>query len=417
MIDFYRHLKFNTLNFKLTLVCLMFFMLTCGGIYFFINDTENNPKQNLVGTKHHHSRQKNEEKPIPVAVQSVYKADYPIYFYALGTVTPLKTVTIHSRIEGEITKLFFSEGQMVKKGDLLAEIDPRPFQILLKQAEGQMQQDMALLRNAEIDLLRYQTLREKDSIATQQTNTQQSLVKQYESLLEVDQAKVNNAKLQLEFTRLISPIDGQIGLRQIDQGNIIHTNDGLVIINQLVPINAVFNLAEDKLAKLMQRAQSKNPISVEAYDRSGKNKLATGKLIAIDNELEATTVSIKLKALFKNSEMNLFPNQFINIKMHIDTLPDMAMIPSAAVQHDEQGSFVFVMNSKTTAEFRRISVAEGETEDGKVAVLNNMATDELVIVEGLDKLKPDSDIDIAEKNGEKLAALTDRPARQTDKKN
>ncbi|MDO9199255.1 MAG: efflux RND transporter periplasmic adaptor subunit, partial [Rhodoferax sp.] len=220
------------------------------------------------------------DAPAAVAIETVGQADFPVYLNGLGTVTALRTVTVRPRVDGELVKVAFSEGQMVKEGDLLAEIDPRPFQIQLQQVEGQLLRDEALLKNAEIDRARYQTLLEQDSIAAQQTVTQEAQVKQYQGIVEMDKAQVNNAKLQLSYARLTAPIPGRVGLRQIDQGNIVHASDanGLVVITQLQPITVVFTLPEDKVQAVIQRWRTNEPVSVAAYDRAGKIKLAEGKL-------------------------------------------------------------------------------------------------------------------------------------------
>ena len=303
-------------------------------------------------------------------------------------------------------RVAFSEGQMVKEGDLLAEIEPRPFQVQLQQAEGQLLRDEALLKNAEIDSARYQTLLEQDSIASQQTVTQSAVVKQYQGNVEMDKAQVNNAKLQLTYAKLTAPIAGRAGLRQIDQGNIIHTGDtsGLVVITQLQPISVVFTLPEDKVQSLIQRQRSGKPVSVTAYDRAGKIKLAEGKVTALDNQIDPTTGTLKLKAQFDNNEHTLFANQFVNIKMHLDTLPGVTLVSSAAIQHDTQGPFVYVVNQEKTVQIRRITLGPGTAEDDKVAVLSNLAANESVVVEGIDRLREGSQVDIAQKDGQAVAA-------------
>jgi membrane fusion protein, multidrug efflux system len=358
------------------------------------------------GGRHDHE---DSDRPVVVAIETAVSGDFPVYVNGIGTVTALKTVTVHSRVDGELKNVAFTEGQLVKAGDLLAEIDPRPFQVLLQQAEGQLKRDSALLKNAEIDAGRYETLSKQDSIPAQQTTTQQALVKQYQGTVEIDQSQVNNAKLQLSYAKLTAPISGRVGLRQIDQGNIIHANDanGLVVITQLQPINVVFTLPEDKAPALMAAWRNRQALDVTAYDRAGKHKLAEGKLTAIDNQIDTSTGTLKLKAQFENNAGTLFANQFVNIKMRLDTLTGVTLIPSAAIQHDAEGPFVYVVNQEKIAQIRHISLEPGETEDGKVAVLSNLASNESVVTVGTDRLKEGSKIDIAENNGQAVEPSPD----------
>jgi len=349
------------------------------------------------------------DAPAAVAIETAARADFPVYLNGLGTVTALRTVTVRPRVDGELVRVAFSEGQMVKEGDLLAEIDPRPFQVQLQQAEGQLLRDVALLKNAEIDQGRYQSLLEQDSISAQQTVTQEAQVKQYQGSVEMDKAMVNNAKLQLSYARLTAPIPGRVGLRQIDQGNIVHASDagGLVVITQLQPITVVFTLPEDKVQPIIQRWRSNEPVSVAAYDRAGKTRLAEGKLLAVDNQIDPTTGTLKLKAQFDNREGTLFANQFVNIKMHLDTLSGATLVSSAAIQHDAQGAFVYLVGQDKTVQIRRVTL--GPTEADKVVVLSNLAVDETVVVEGVDRLRAGSQVDIAQKDGLAVAASPESP--------
>ncbi|WP_027148695.1 MdtA/MuxA family multidrug efflux RND transporter periplasmic adaptor subunit [Methylobacter tundripaludum] len=378
---------------------LIVLALIAAGFYFQHSSSPDEKSASKGGKRGH-----DEDAPAAVAIESAGKADFPVYLSGLGTVTALRTVTVRPRVDGELVRVVFSEGQMVKEGDLLAEIDPRPFQVQLQQVEGQLMRDEALLKNAQIDHDRYQTLLEQDSISAQQTMTQEAQVKQYQGIVEMDKAQVNNAKLQLSYARLTAPISGRVGLRQIDQGNIVHANDtnGLVVITQLQPVSVVFTLPEDNVQAVVQRWRSNEAVRVEAYDRAGKTKLADGKLLALDNQIDPTTGTLKLKAQFDNNERTLFANQFVNIKMHLDTLPGVTVVSSAAIQHDTQGSFVYVVGSEKTAQVRRITL--GPTEGDKVAVLSNLAADETVVVEGVDKLHEGSQVDIAQKNGLAVAA-------------
>lgn len=384
---------------------LLALTIAAAGFYFQKSSTVQEAKSAAGGGRH--GRHDDDDAPAVVAIETAGKTDFPVYLNGLGTVTALRTVTVKPRVDGELVKVTFNEGQMVKEGDLLAEIDPRPYQIQLQQAEGQLQRDEALLKNAEIDRARYQTLLEQDSIAAQQTVTQEAQVKQYRGTVEMDKAQVNNAKLQLGYARLTAPISGRVGLRQIDQGNIVHANDanGLVVITQLQPISVVFTLPEDKVQAVIQRRRANEAVGIEAYDRAGKIKLADGKLLAIDNQIDPTTGTLKLKAQFDNQENTLFANQFVNIKMHLETLSGVTQVSSAAIQHDTQGAFVYVVGPEKTVQIRRITL--GPTEGDKVAVLEHLAAGETVVVEGTDRLREGSQVDVAEKDGQAVAASPD----------
>jgi multidrug efflux system membrane fusion protein len=383
--------------------------ITATGFYFkFTPSSTSNPETAQDDRKpgRHGFGRDDANKPVVVAIETASQGDYPVYLTGLGTVTALKTVTVHSRVDGELIKVAFTEGQHVKQGDLLAEIDPRPFQVLLQQAEGQLRRDEALLKNAELDKTRYDTLLAQDSIPSQQTATQQALVKQYEGTVEMDKSQVNNAKLQLDYARLDAPITGRVGLRLIDQGNIIHASDanGLAVITQIQPINVVFTLPEDKVQPLIQRWRNNTPITVSALDRAGKIRLAQGKLTAIDNQIDPTTGTLKLKAQFDNEDGTLFANQFVNIKMHLNTLQGVTLVSSAAIQHDTQGPFVYVVNEEKSVQISHITLGPGETDDSKVAVLSGLSPNETVVIEGIDRLKDGSRIDIAQKDDQAVAA-------------
>src|SRR4051812_19056358 len=281
----------------------------------------------------------------PVTVDVARASDINIFLNGLGTITPLRTVTVRSRVDGELLKIAFIEGQTVKEGDLLAEIDPRPFQVQLAQAEGQMARDQALLANARIDLERYQTLFKQDSIAKQQVDTQAALVRQYEGAVQTDKSQIDNARLQLTYAKVTAPITGRLGLRQVDQGNVVRAGDanGIVVITQLQPVRVIFTTPQDTRPAVIKRMKEDAKVPVEAWDRENRNKLASGSLITVDNQIDPATGTVKLKAQFSNEDSGLFPNQFVNVRMLVETRKGETVVPLAAVQRGAQGMFVYVV--------------------------------------------------------------------------
>jgi multidrug efflux system membrane fusion protein len=296
-------------------------------------------------------------------------------------------VTVRSRVDGELVKVAFTEGQSVRAGEVLAEIDPRAYRAQLAQAEGQMARDQALLANARIDVERYRTLYAQDSIAKQQVDTQEALVRQYEGTVKFDQGQIDNAKLQVLYSTITAPIGGRLGLRLVDAGNIVHASDanGLVVITQLQPIAAVFTIPQDRLPDVLKRLRAGAPLPVEAYDREQKIKLATGRLLTVDNQIDPTTGTVKLKAQFPNQDGGLFPNQFVNVRLQLDTLRGATLVPSPAVQRGAQGTFVYVLKDDHTVALRPVKtgVSEGET----VAIESGLAPGETVVIDGNDRLR------------------------------
>ena len=327
------------------------------------------------------------DKPLPVAVATARQSDVDVYLAGLGTVTPLNTVIVKSRVDGELNKIAFKEGQFVHAGELLAEIDPRPFQVQLTQVEGQMARDQALLKNAQLDRERYRTLFEQDSVAKQLLDTQEALVRQYEGAVKTDQGQIDNAKLQLMYTRITAPISGRVGLRQVDPGNIIHASDqnGLVVITQLQPITVVFTITEDNVRSVMKKLQAGEKLAVDAYDRENKVKLASGVLLTVDNQIDPTTGTVKLKAQFSNDDYSLFPNQFVNVRMLVNVKQGATVINSAAIQRGTQGTFVYVMKPDQTVTVRQIKT--GPAQGDAIAIDTGLAPGELVVVDGTDKLR------------------------------
>jgi len=335
------------------------------------------------------------QRPQPVMALMTTKTDFDVYLKGLGTVIPTNTVTIKSQVSGQLIKVHFKEGQHVNKGDLIAEIDPRPFQVQLMQAEGQLARDEAFLKNAEADLALYKQLLAQDSIAAQQVTTQQSLVKQYRGVIATDKGQIANAKLQLTFARVITPITGRVGLRQVDPGNMVQVNDanGIAVITQLQPITVVFSVPQDNLTILMKRWNAgETALPVQAYDQEGKVLLASGKLLAVDNQIDTTTGTIKLKAIFDNKDNKLFANQFVNIRLKVDTLRDATIMPTAAVQRGSIGTFAYVVKDDKTVTVRMLKLGPAESEN--VVVLEGLIPGETVVTVGGDKLREGTKVTI-----------------------
>lgn len=327
-------------------------------------------------------------RPAPenVAVATVGRQDVPVVFTGLGTVTPLTTVTVKSQISGYLTSVNFKEGQMVRKGDVLAEIDPRPYQALLEQYEGTAAKDQALLDNARLDLKRYQTLFQQDSVARQTLDTQAATVREYEGAVRSDRGQVETEKVNLAYCRITAPVDGRVGLRQVDPGNYVGASDsnGIVVVTEIAPISVVFVLPEDKVPAVRARLKTGASLRVEAYDRANAAKLAEGVLATLDNQLDTTTGTLKLRAVFANSDDVLFPNQFVNARLLLDTQKNVVTVPQSALQNGADGRTVYLVDAQNKVHLR--TVETGISNAGMVVVTRGLDGGERVVTDGVDRL-------------------------------
>ena len=347
---------------------------------------------------------------IPVSVALARKADVSVYISGLGSVIPISTVNVKSRVDGQLMEVHFLEGQSVKRGDLLATIDPRPFQVQLTQAEGQMARDQEILKNARLDNQRYKQLWEQDSIPKQQVDTQEALVRQYEGAVKIDQGQIDSANLQLTYSRITAPVSGRVGLRQVDPGNIIHATDAnaLVVITQLQPISVVFPIPEDSLPQVLDKLKSGAHLPVDAYDRDQKQKLATGTLLTVDNQIDPSTGTVKLKAVFPNPNNELFPNQFVNARLLVEVRLAAVVTPSAAIQRGQQGAFVYLLKPERTVSVQPVTL--GVTQGDDIAITTGLEPGDSVVVAGSEGLRDGSSV-IVKEQGQKQKSGENTPGR------
>jgi membrane fusion protein, multidrug efflux system len=353
---------------------------------------------------------------LPVVVAQAKKTSVPRYLDGLGNVTAFYTVTVKSRVDGQLMKVNFQEGDLVKEGQVLLEIDPRPYQVMLDQSEGTLAHDQALLADAKLDLDRYQTLVKQDAIPTQQLDTQKALVAQYEGSIKQDVANVNNAKLQLVYAKVTAPITGTVGLRLVDPGNIVHAADanGMIVITQLQPISVLFTIPEDNLPEVLKKLHAGVKLPVEAWNRDNSQKLATGTLLTMDNQIDNTTGTSKLKAIFDNNDFELFPNQFVNIRLLVDTLQNQTVVPTVAVQTGQQGSFVYVIDDQNVAHMRAVQVATSDQSGADIQ--SGLEVGEMVAVDGADRLSDGSRVRRREAGEVERQAVADAAAFAARKK-
>jgi multidrug efflux system membrane fusion protein len=327
----------------------------------------------------------------PVVAARAHKGNIGVYFTGLGSVTPIYTVTVKSRVDGQLMSVHYKEGDLVHQGDLLAEIDPRPFQVQLEQAEGQLARDQANLANARTDLARYQTLLTQNAIPEQQLATQRALVAQDEGAVKVDQGQIDAARLNLTYCRITAPITGQVGLRLVDPGNIVHASDanGLLVITQIQPISVIFTIAEDQLQDVLKRVNAGQKLKVDAFDRD-MSRLAQGTLATIDNQIDPSTATLKLRAVFDNKNNELFPNLFVNVRLLVEQKRGVTLIPTATVQRNSQTTYVYLVKPDSTVTVRNITV--GTTEGSDSEVISGLVPGDLVVMTGVDKLQEGSKV-------------------------
>lgn len=329
----------------------------------------------------------------PVIAARARKGNIGVYDSGLGTVTPIYTVTVRSRVDGELMKVLYQEGDTVQKGDLLVQIDPRPYQVQLTQAEGQLAKDQAALDNARTDLTRYETLLKQNAIPEQQVATQRATVAQDEGVIKSDQGQIDSAKLNLTYTQITAPISGRVGLRLVDPGNIVHASDstGLVVITQMQPISVLFTVAEDQLPVVLKKMKGQK-LTADAFDREMRNRVAQGTLTTVDNEIDQTTGTVRLRATFDNKDETLFPNQFVNVRLLVEEKHGVVLVPSAAIQRTSNSTFVYLVQPDSTATIRNVTIGTTEGDDSEIN--SGVQAGDVVVMTGVDRLQEGSKVTV-----------------------
>jgi multidrug efflux system membrane fusion protein len=342
--------------------------------------------------------------PQPVVVTPAKKMNVPVYLTGLGNVAAFYTVTVKSRVDGQLMAVNFKEGDMVKAGDELALIDPRPYQVMLEQAQGTLARDQALLANARLDLTRYQTLLAQDAIPKQQMDTQVATVGQYEGNVKTDQANINNAQLQITYAHIIAPISGRVGLRLVDPGNIVHASDanGLIVITQVQPITVFFTIPEDSLPQVMAKLRAGARLPVDAFNRDNSQKISSGYLVTVDNQIDPTTGTSKMKAVFENKDNALFPNQFVNIRLLVDTKPNQIVVPSVGIQHGQNGPFVFLVDENSKVKIQNVT-SDIVMENNMTSISSGLQESDPVVTDGTDRLQAGTQVRVRRPGEDPLA--------------